>query len=75
MFRFGSGFFGNVICFGSKSTEVSGEVSVDCTEVWARFITINALTFVINHIGSQRWKVHNPIGISSISKVQSRGLI
>lgn len=64
-----------MISFGSKSTEVSGEVPVDCTEVWARFMEINALSFIINHIGSQRCKVHNPIGIRSFSKVQSHGLI
>lgn len=52
LFWFGF-FFSNVIGLGSKPTEVSGEVPVDCTEFWARFMEINALIFIINYIGSQ----------------------
>lgn len=69
------GFFGNLIGLGSKSTEASGEIPVDRTEVWAMFMETNALSFIINHIGSQRCKVHNPIGINLFSKVQRHGLI
>jgi len=64
-----------VICFGSKSTEVSGEVPVDSTEAWARFVEMKELSFIINFTGSQRFRVHNPIGISSFPKTQSHELI